>query len=243
MLRDARMHHSHFRFIVLLTLVMAMAHIAEADDPFPLPAGAPVAEDLRRQTESDALRKSWGCVNCHQGVRDMHDLPTVKLGCTDCHGGDPDAMSKEAAHVQPCLPQGWPSSGNPVRSYTLLNHESPEFIRFVNPGDLRVAHVSCGACHAQEVLEVRKGMMTHGCMLWGAALYNNGAIPSKWSRNGESYSMCGTPQRLQTVWKPDEVPLMQFEVARKGVVPFLDPLPRFEISQPGNVLRIFERGG
>ena len=30
---------------------------------------------------------------------------------------------------------------------------------------------------------------------------------------------------------------------RKGVVPYLDPLPRFEISQPGNVLRIFERGG
>ncbi len=29
----------------------------------------------------------------------------------------------------------------------------------------------------------------------------------------------------------------------KGVVPFLDPLPRFEMTQPGNVLRIFERGG
>ena len=33
------------------------------------------------------------------------------------------------------------------------------------------------------------------------------------------------------------------EIEKKGVVPFLDPLPRFEISQPGNVLRIFERGG
>jgi hypothetical protein len=29
----------------------------------------------------------------------------------------------------------------------------------------------------------------------------------------------------------------------KGVVPFLDPLPRFEMTQPGNILRIFERGG
>jgi hypothetical protein len=35
-----------------------------------------------------------------------------------------------------------------------LNHESPEFIRFVNPGD-RVAHMSCGFCH-QRVYEVRK---------------------------------------------------------------------------------------
>src|SRR5262245_317112 len=99
--------------------------------------------DLMRQTEADAMRNSWGCVNCHQGVRDMHDLPTVKLGCIDCHGGNPDTPTKEAAHVQPCLPQGWPTSANPVRSYTLLNHESPEFIRFVNPGDLRVAHLSC----------------------------------------------------------------------------------------------------
>ena len=27
--------------------------------------------------------------------------------------------------------------------------------------------------------EIRKSMMTHGCMLWGAALYNNGSVPSK----------------------------------------------------------------
>jgi hypothetical protein len=79
--------------------------------------------------------------------------------------------------VKPCNPQGWPTSGNPVRSYTLLNHESPEFIRFVNPGDLRVAHIACGSCHQREVLEVKKSMMTHGCMLWGAALYNNGSVP------------------------------------------------------------------
>ncbi len=212
-------------------------------DPFPLPPGAASAQELYRQTNDDVLRKSWGCVNCHQGVRDMHDRETVKLGCCDCHGGDPSAPTKETAHVQPSLANAWPTSGNPVRSYALLNHESPEFIRFVNPGDLRVAHIACGACHAREVLEVKKGMMTHGCMLWGAALYNNGAVPNKWARYGESYSMTGVPQRVQTVWKPEDVALMQYEVARKGVLPFLDPLPHFEITQPGNILRIFERGG
>jgi hypothetical protein len=81
-------------------------------------------------------------------------------------------------------------------------------------------------------------MMTHGCMLWGAALYNNGSIPKKWPRYGESYSMNGVPQRLQTVPPPTYEEMMQ-----KGIVPFLDPLPRFEITQPGNILRIFERGG
>src|SRR5438094_913581 len=195
----------------LIVLAMNASQAAEPVkvDPFPLP-GAMNAEQLYRQTNDDVLRKSWGGVNCHQGVRDMHDRETVKLGCCDCHGGDPSAPTKETAHVQPSLANAWPTSGNPVRSYALLNHENPDFIRFVNPGDLRVAHISCGACHAREVLEVKKGMMTHGCMLWGSALYNNGAVPSKWPRYGESYSMTGVPQRMQTVWKPDEVPLMQY---------------------------------
>lgn len=141
--------------------------------------------------------------------------------------------------MRPRFPDAWSSSGNPVRSYTLLNHESPEFIQFVNPGDLRVAHLGCGTtgCHSDQVLQVRKSMMTHGSMLWGAALYNNGSVPFKVARYGESYSMNGAPQRMQTVPPPS-----QFEIEWKAVVPFLDPLPRFEVSQPGNILRLFERG-
>jgi hypothetical protein len=206
-------------------------------DPFPYPPGFS-AEELVKQTIEKAAEKSIGCINCHQGVGDMHAKSTVHLGCTDCHGGNAVASTKEQAHVHPRFPDAWRSSGNPVRSYTLLNHESPAFIRFVNPGDLRIAHISCGACHANEVLAVRKSMMTHGCMLWGSALYNNGAVPNKRAIYGESYSMCGVPQRLQTVPPPTE-----HEIEKKGVLPYLDPLPRFEVSQPGNVLRIFERGG
>ncbi len=117
----------------------------------------------------------------------------------------PKPTTKEQAHVQPRFPEAWRSSANPVRSYTLLNHESPEFIRFVNPGDLRIAHLSCGTdCHPNEVLQNRMSMMTHGCMLWGAALYNNGSFPLKQARFGESYSMNGAPQRLQTVPPPTE---------------------------------------
>ncbi|GIW80590.1 MAG: hypothetical protein KatS3mg105_2397 [Gemmatales bacterium] len=165
---------------------------------------------------------------------------TVHLGCVDCHGGNPNGLTIEDAHEHPRFPAAWPSSANPVRSYTLLNHEAPEYIRFVNPGDLRVAHLSCGTanCHPQEVLQNRKSMMTHGCMLWGAALYNNGAVPNKWARYGEAYSMYGVPLRLQTVPPPTKE-----EIEKKGILPFLDPLPRFEIVQPGNILRIFERGG
>jgi hypothetical protein len=212
---------------------MVPAHI----NPFPLPPEM-IGVDLSRQTEADAAAKSRGCVACHQNVGDMHNKATVRLGCIDCHGGNPCAATMDEAHVHPRFPDAWPTSANPVRSYTLLNHESPDFIRFVNPGDLRIAHISCGNCHAREVLEMRKSMMTHGCMLWGAALYNNGSVPCKTSRYGESYSMNGAPQRIQTIPPPCER-----EIVEKGVVPYLDPLPRFEITQPSNILRIFERGG
>ncbi len=206
---------------------------------YPLPQHL-IGIDYSQQTDDQANGKSVGCIKCHSDAHDPHYSPAVKLGCIDCHGGDPTAVDKKRAHVQPQLADVFLSSANPVRSYTALNHESPEFIQFVNPGDLRIAHISCGTagCHAKETLEVKKSMMTHGCMLWGAALYNNGATPNKWAQYGESYSMNGVPQRLQTVPTPTPE-----ETARKGVLPYLDPLPRFEITQPGNVLRIFERGG
>ncbi|GIR55475.1 MAG: hypothetical protein CM15mP62_29460 [Rhodospirillaceae bacterium] len=94
----------------------------------------------------------------------MHRNSGVPLGCTDCHGGNSSIMkpasgapSKKAyrtamdqAHVQPRYPQTWnyPSSANPVASYTLLNKESPEYVRFVNPSDYRIVEEACGSCHA-----------------------------------------------------------------------------------------------
>jgi hypothetical protein len=212
-------------------------------DPFPLPDDVR-NQDLVRQPQAVAEAKSAGCVQCHQNSHDPHwdgkfdQKQSFFLGCVDCHGGNPNASDKHKAHVPARFPEAWPTAANPVRSYTLLNHESPDFIRFVNPGDLRIAHISCGNCHAQEVLQNHMSMMTNGCMLWGAALYNNGAVPFKPTRYGEAYSMLGTPLRLQT-WPPPTAD----EMKKKGVLPFLEPLPRYEITQPGNILRFFERGG
>src|SRR5712692_3789579 len=211
---------------------------------------------FRGQSLEEAAQKSAGCVSCHTSTDEptMHPTKTVHLGCTDCHGGNssvsvasgaaPNTLeyssAKEKAHVQPRDPAFKNRSALPERTYTKWLAESAEYIKFVNPGDLRVAPETCGAasCHAAETRAVYTSTMTHAGMLWGAALYNNGAYPTKNTRFGESYDRDGVPQSIKTSPKPTPD-----ETRAKGVIPELDPLFRWETSQPGNVLRVFERGG
>ena len=208
------------------------------------------------QSQQEADRKSSGCISCHTSTDEptMHPTKTVFLGCTDCHGGNSSIAigantasnsaeyhtAKEKAHVQPRDASFKDLSALPERSYTKWLKESPEFIKFVNPGDLRVAPETCGApgCHAKEVRASSTSMMTHTGFLWGAALYNNGGYPAKNTHFGESYDRGGKPQSIKT--SPSPTPE---ETRAKGVLPELDPLLRWELSQPGNVLRVFERGG
>ena len=58
-----------------------------------------------------------------------------------------------------------PASATPERTYTLLNRESPEFVRFVNPGDLRAAREACGACHLAIVQASERSLMATSAML------------------------------------------------------------------------------
>ena len=154
--------------------------ISVPKNPPPDTAHALPKPDWIDQSQADAGKKSRGCLECHAGVEPMHASKNVVLGCTDCHGGNPTPGLKQTqAHVAPRNPVFWESSANPNDSSVLLNHESAEFIRFVNPGDLRVAETTCGPCHGDIVRDVSHSMMRHGAMLWGAALYNNGAFPEK----------------------------------------------------------------
>src|SRR6185369_16950015 len=188
----------------------------------------------------------------------MHANPAVILGCTDCHGGDvtrekpanataDDAAyvaARDAAHVLPRYPLAWkfPSSANPERSYTLLNRESPEFVRFVNPSDYRVARESCGACHIEVIEAAERSLMATGAMLWGGAAYNNGILPFKNYMFGEAYTRRGEPAKIVS---PGLGPDGAFSPAARarGALAELYPLPTWHVVPPADVFRVFERGG
>ena len=231
----------------------------------------------REQGDAEVAAKSNGCYSCHTRTDQpsMHATPAVKLGCTDCHGGDstsPAAFGKpelgykdpyniaamKAAHPQPTYPKSWgDTSANPVRSYTLLNREAPEFIRFVNPSDYRVAREACGACHLEIIEATERSQMSTAAMFWAGAAYNNGIVPFKTSIFGEAYTREGepacvlSPSSLLTAEEYKEAckPSFGFDKivtdaeAKRGALAKIYPLPRWNVMPPSDVFRVFERGG
>ncbi len=210
--------------------------------PLPeLSAKRPLPTNKIDQPLWEAERKSVGCKDCHTTTdsHTMHASKAVVLGCTDCHGGNSKrGLAKEQAHVQPLHPEFWQKGANPKNSTVLLNHESPQWIQFFNPGDLKVADVTCGPCHTDTVDRVRHSMMNHGAMLWNAAAYNNGAIQLKNPLVGQAYGLDGVALKLNNPWAPTAE-----DTRLKGILPYIIPLPRYNRAQPGNTFRIFEKGG
>lgn len=204
------------------------------------------------QAWEQADEKSAGCIGCHtqSDRKTMHANPAVVLGCTDCHGGDARVQAPagategvayraalDSAHVLPRYPSRWESSANPERSYTWLLQESPEYVRFINPGDLRIAREACGACHLPVIQANEKSLMANAAMFWGAAAYNNGILPYKHSILGEAYNREGEAISVENGVPNDA------NMDRLGILPKISPLPSWETVPPGDIFRVFERGG
>ncbi|MEM8752483.1 MAG: hypothetical protein AAGF90_05865, partial [Pseudomonadota bacterium] len=240
--------------VTFLAFGAAAVHAASGEKPVerdyvtapPAPAG---------QSPADVAVKSAGCMSCHEKTDSptMHISGAIALGCVDCHGGDAGVFREathapgsteyvaalEKAHVLPRYPKTWhwPTSANPKRSYTLLNKESPEFIRFVNPSDYRIVREACGACHMKQIQAAERSLMATSAMLWGGAAYNNGILPFKRYVIGEAYTRDGEPAVLDS-----PVKLSQKAIDR-GALPKLYPLPAWEVLPAADVFRVFERGG
>ncbi len=130
-----------------------------------------------------------GCTqNCHSQIENPHPWLSgaMDLSCTGCHGGDPEALTREEAHVP--LPPRWGSInfGRPelryYYNYLTLNgverfEGGLEWLRFRDPGDLRVADQSCGknsGCHQDRVENMRRSLMANAAGLIGSSMARNG---------------------------------------------------------------------
>ena len=207
----------------------------------------------KHQSVAEADAKSIGCMSCHTSTdsKSMHESPGVVLGCVDCHGGDASVFGSvesmndisliEKAHVVPSYPEDWhfPDSRNPKQSYTLLNREAKEYVRFINPSDLRVAEEACGACHLPIVQAAKRSIMATGAMLFGGATYANNILPYKNYVLGEAYTPDGKPSAIKGPPLKDAARLQK----EYGILPELNPIPSWETTPPGDIFRVFERGG
>src|SRR5258708_5079052 len=106
--------------IVGMTVLLTAASAQSPSDP------------LLKQPQPDADRKSSGCLSCHSPLEtpSMHQTNTVRLGCTDCHGGNAEVristgtaansaeyrQIKNQAHPKSRFSSGSESSANPERS-------------------------------------------------------------------------------------------------------------------------------
>jgi hypothetical protein len=211
-------------FLVALALllgagaVVVRAQEAKADD--------------KKAAEKKAPHQSQ-CESCHVGIESMHANKS-DIACVDCHGGNDTSTSKEAAHVQPRKGSVFANGARPGDSYSYLNLESTEFVRFLNPSDLRVAEKSCGDCHGDIVKSVRTSIMATNTMAHGAVFYNNGAIGSKVPIYGEAYDEKSRP----AAQFPDPPPTR--EAQDRGALPQLHPHPQFDVTKITDPLRIAE---
>jgi hypothetical protein len=210
---------------------------------------SPEAKD-QIKAAADVDKSDGQCVECHVGCSDPHSSGK-KATCVHCHGGDASKKEMKDAHPAPKFPAHWKDSANPERPYMLTLEESEAWVQFVNPGDLRVANRTCGPCHAEITLRVMKSLMTTAQHFWGTVTYANGIVSVKRSILGESYGPDGTPQIAQHVVSedggvhepgtPGRLPTKE-EMDEHSWSQVAVPLPHWEVTQPSNIFRIFEKG-
>lgn len=112
--------------------------------------------DLPNPDRPDVEAEEAGCIGCHRplneegervGIEEAH--PAASLSCIDCHGGNVAASTKNSAHVSPA------GGAEFLRNLSSdeLDNVDRDYLRFINPGDFRVAAQSCGpmGCHPEHV--------------------------------------------------------------------------------------------
>lgn len=113
------------------------------------------------------------CLLCHDQIENiMANMGGSNLDCTFCHGGDPEAVTEELAHVHP--------TGEVVYNETIAPLDLDlAYQRFVNPSNLRVVDQTCGMCHPYSAEIIVKSMMATAAGHYAGGLYQNNVVDTK----------------------------------------------------------------
>ncbi len=107
-------------------------------------------------TVSAASAAEKGCLSCHDGIEQFTDGPMMDTivdmatdyndpgGCVICHGGNPAATSKDAAHAG--APKDLTEAGGPHTFYP-------------DPGSIFLGDKTCGQCHPGYAGRLMKSLM------------------------------------------------------------------------------------
>lgn len=124
----------------------------------------------------DNLQPGQSCEQsaCHgfagsdRGIEQAH--PGFELACTNCHGGDGEAKDKADSHVVPA-PDFVAERNGYIKNLSVeeLDQVDPDYLRFINPGDYRIAEQTCGSgssadtestgCHQSIVYSAQRSTM------------------------------------------------------------------------------------
>jgi hypothetical protein len=141
-----------------------------------------LTEALYKVSASESQNKD--CLQCHKGIESI-GKEHEDLACEDCHGGNPDGVTKQADHVG------------------LYN----------NPGDLNIVENTCGTCHEEIVSRVKKslhatsaGVISGARYLWAAQKDKNAtyAVRPIEDKDGDVPKTLGAVEALKMLPHYDE---------------------------------------
>ncbi len=126
-------------------------------------------------------------MTCHEGIEQVHTAIPAD-SCTVCHGGDPLATTLEGAHV--AVPANWAEvygSALPPSPVGFIKNMAPnqldqlpvEYIRFVNPGDVRAVPQTCGVCHPNQAATMPNSVMSTNAGHYYPTLFLAGLQPDR----------------------------------------------------------------
>ncbi|MEW5848248.1 MAG: hypothetical protein AB2A00_05510 [Myxococcota bacterium] len=209
--------------------------------------------DCNATPTDPACAKDVACIRCHglqtanggQGIENPH--PWRYVACVDCHGGvgrdpaNPDRiLSKSEAHVP--MPAEMTQSGtsNTPKRTSYENHYlgrggvenlngGLQWLRFTNPGDLRVVDQTCStaACHPGIDTKVKNSTMATLVGKFDAMLYQIGlprpadlAPALGYDSYGKRLAVWGAAHRDDSNWNRNTSP--------PGSVPHIHALESFD---------------